>query len=1251
MFELRIKRQKWVSLLFVVTFLFGLLGFGGSGLQASYAQEKDTIFKADKTEVIAGETVALSVYAPNQTNANYEITLCTAEGGYSTNGGEKVGTTGTTDEQGKAQSKIDIPAAVTAGNYQLELQFPDESNYYTGIKVNAAEAQPLQEINALIQTDASFTANKLFNMTNVAPSQGENPAPVVDKSQLDAKIIEAQALDESQYTEITWATLTEKLTAATIVSVDETATQEAVDQALADLTAAFNALQKKEVSAKLKDLIIQSGEQRIAYQFDPNTTSHLVGVENGINSITITPIAESEQATIKMWYQFDARGLPVGDPLVLTSGQPSAAQALDLGTNRYRLEITLEEGNNKKEIYNLTINQRYPYAPNKVVEFLPAPGQFTNQKGWGLEPEKVIYGPWEVGLPASVGVSLGTFGGYIVLEFDQPVKNDPKNPYGIDFIVYGNAFSGWGEPGGVMVKKDANNPWYHIAGSEHYEDETITNYQVTYTNPDLSFSGGAQDIPWTDNQGQTGAVKANSYHKQSYYPNPANYNTPTLTVSPTSLTLQGVKLKQRSPAFGYTDITAKDVAPYNISSNPYQPYGQDNKAQGDPIDISWAVDENGVPVYLDEIKYVKIYTGVLEDAGGLGEVSTEVTGLARVAQDNSVQATADLTDISIIGGGQTKKPEMKSGQYVYEDLTIDAPFVSIAVNDDVENIYINNQRLAKGESSKRIFLSADQERLVRIIAQSDKNTPKIYLFKIKSVTKGDHESDNAYLENLVLSAGDASVALDPNFDLGKIEYTTDVVNKVENIIVTPTTLHPAATFKLKINGQDVAEEQISEPLALKLGANKIEVEVTAGDGSTTKTYTVTVNRVGFALEEPVTPKELAEIARNKTIDYYKNNGYKLDWWQEMLGTRFAGEDITTSPWILTQWTSDNLKTTNNAFFYARYMLGLLAQGKDPATVWAADNRNLVAELKGKQNLTPGDYYGGFDSSNLANHLWGMIAADAAGADYNREAALEFLIKKQKADGGFTDAGNNANPAHTGLALLAMAKHRDVAGVNDAIAKADNYLKQQQLNTGGFKHKFGNNENTEAIAWIISGLVAAGEDVLSANWTKEGNTALDALLRLMHQDGSFTETEDKSASNTMATRTALVALGDLTLGSPMLYQLSAKEPQYTITPAEDETYSIGKTDDGISTMTVNTGVSGINYFSIEVTPVYPHEGLETAVFTHLRKGDQLSINAIRADFDTVQITQAGFNVKPGDVVKAYLVDELTNAEGVNPVILQ
>jgi hypothetical protein len=44
------------------------------------------------------------------------------------------------------------------------------------------------------------------------------------------------------------------------------------------------------------------------------------------------------------------------------------------------------------------------------------------------------------------------------------------------------------------------------------------------------------------------------------------------------------------------------------------------------IDIAWAVDQNGNKVFLPGIDFIKVYTGLNQEAGWLGETSTEVSG-------------------------------------------------------------------------------------------------------------------------------------------------------------------------------------------------------------------------------------------------------------------------------------------------------------------------------------------------------------------------------------------------------------------------------------------------------------------------------------------------------------------------------------------------------------------------------------------------------------------------------------------------
>lgn len=116
-------------------------------------------------------------------------------------------------------------------------------------------------------------------------------------------------------------------------------------------------------------------------------------------------------------------------------------------------------------------------------------------------------------------------------------------------------------------------------------------------------------------------------------------------------------------------------------------------------------------------------------------------------------------------------------------------------------------------------------------------------------------------------------------------------------------------------------------------------------------------------------------------------------------------------------------------------------------------------------------------------------------------------------------------------------------------------------------------------------------------------------------------------------------------------ITSQNPVYTLSPRPDSAYTSGTTQAGINTMTVNAGIAGFKYFTVSVTPVVSHSGNETVVFTHLRNGSQLELNATKADFDRVNSAQAGFNVQQGDLIKAYIVDDLTNAVDVNPVVLQ
>jgi gliding motility-associated-like protein len=97
-------------------------------------------------------------------------------------------------------------------------------------------------------------------------------------------------------------------------------------------------------------------------------------------------------------------------------------------------------------------------------------------------------------------------------------------------------------------------------------------------------------------------------------------------------------------------------------------------------------------------------------------------------------------------------------------------------------------------------------------------------------------SNNANLANLTVNAGTVT----PVFATGPTTYVASVSNATTSVTVTPITADGGAT--VKVNGTTVVSGTASGSIALVVGDNTITTEVTAGDGVTIGTYTLTVTR-------------------------------------------------------------------------------------------------------------------------------------------------------------------------------------------------------------------------------------------------------------------------------------------------------------------------------------------------------------------------------------------------------------------------
>ena len=126
-----------------------------------------------------------------------------------------------------------------------------------------------------------------------------------------------------------------------------------------------------------------------------------------------------------------------------------------------------------------------------------------------------------------------------------------------------------------------------------------------------------KDVPWTDNQGNSGTVARNTSHRQEYFPLwLSDKNGGTLTLRGTLLpdnaydrSGRGFDWFHYALRYGYVD---------NLPNTDIE---------GCSFNIDWAVDPiTREPKILHSIDFVRVYSAQNQVCGRLGETSTEVCG-------------------------------------------------------------------------------------------------------------------------------------------------------------------------------------------------------------------------------------------------------------------------------------------------------------------------------------------------------------------------------------------------------------------------------------------------------------------------------------------------------------------------------------------------------------------------------------------------------------------------------------------------
>lgn len=437
----------------------------------------------------------------------------------------------------------------------------------------------------------------------------------------------------------------------------------------------------------------------------------------------------------------------VENPTSVTVNGTAQSASLQNGTN-YGYTITTSEDNTLSIVvvaggttYTISCGTKSHTpagsAPTSVVSYLPL-GQFANNSGWGYLGTKFVGKT----APETTGVSLGAFGGFIEFYFENGIEDKATNPYGVDFVIYGNAFNGNPEAGAVQVSVDGTT-WYELAGSNYYKSNFTANdpangfskfYTGTLRNTSVIYTKGSSRVT-----AKLGSLNAADCCPAAWFPLTTNFtafeNDPTggatcdsrvsVNLSGNTLTFTGVTAIADSDttadyAFGYADVTPNgSPSEYGEAVNPYTPYTSD-KTGGDGFDLAWAVDiATGEPVNLSgqKVKYVRVYSAVL-DFGRFGETSPEITGIFTARGTSGSAATTDL----VVLDAATEEIEFETENKACKHIAAG----SYVMYSEADYVFVNGVSVDASSGYSLTFGSGDT---VQIITQNGTASPYVTVIK------------------------------------------------------------------------------------------------------------------------------------------------------------------------------------------------------------------------------------------------------------------------------------------------------------------------------------------------------------------------------------------------------------------------------------------------------------------------------------------------------------------------------------------
>lgn len=256
-----------------------------------------------------------------------------------------------------------------------------------------------------------------------------------------------------------------------------------------------------------------------------------------------------------------------------------------------------------------------------VVSYNPGPGYWVTLPQFN-DPARCLGAPRGLYVDEPDNTSLASLGdgGSITLAFSEDVVDDPANPYGLDFIVFGNAM--------------------FVGGNPYYRFQELAYVEISQNGSDWYLilpSILPADLVGGVDTGQSSTIVGGYAEYTPTVGLPQDLILPSFPVSRAPEELYAVPERPSVPGdpstIGFDYVSgggdAFDIARAVVQVSPGVP----------------AVDQNGafVPANVDRFRFVRITDAVVGDSiPGLYEISAEIDAVARVKPAVTIGEAARL---------------------------------------------------------------------------------------------------------------------------------------------------------------------------------------------------------------------------------------------------------------------------------------------------------------------------------------------------------------------------------------------------------------------------------------------------------------------------------------------------------------------------------------------------------------------------------------------------------------------------------